>query len=121
MHTIAETKEKKEMTSITVKKGAKIMFLKLEDISYFEATEKYVTLYTEQGSELVEQSLTSLEEKLPSHFLRIHRGFLINTHYVKEFQKYFNSRYSVRLKNKKATTIISGRSYKETIKNWINA
>lgn len=121
INSISETKEKKEVTSITVKKGAKIIFLKLDVITHFEATEKYVTVYTNESSELIEQSLTKLEEKLPTHFLRVHRGFLINTNYVKEFQKYFNSRYSIRMKNKNGTTIVSGRSYKETIKNWINA
>lgn len=119
--TITETRDKKKMTSITVKKGDKIVFIKLEDVTHFEATEKYVTVYTNDSSELIEQSLTKLEEKLPTHFLRVHRGFLINTNFVKEFQKYFNSRYTIRLKNKKGTTIVSGRSYKETIKNWINA
>tara|TARA_B100000809_G_scaffold21356_1_gene18775 strand:+ start:190 stop:951 length:762 start_codon:yes stop_codon:yes gene_type:complete len=120
INTIAETKEKKEMTSISVKKGAKIIFVKLANICYFEATEKYVTLYTNQGSELIELSLTQLEEKLPATFLRVHRSFLINTHCIKEFQKYFNSRYSIHLENRKGTKIISGRTYKERIKNWMN-
>lgn len=118
--TIAKKREVKEITAITVKKGDKIIFVKIEDISHFEATEKYVTLYTNQSSELIEQSLTQLEERLPNTFLRVHRSFLINTNYVKEFQKYFNNRYSIYLTNNKNTKITSGRTYKEQIKNWIN-
>ncbi|GAA3642359.1 LytR/AlgR family response regulator transcription factor [Flavivirga jejuensis] len=120
INTIAETKEKKRITSVTVKKGDKIVFVKLEDISHFEATEKYVTLYTNKGNELVEQSLTQLENKLPENFLRVHRSFLINTVYVKDFQKYFNNRYIISLHNHKKTVITSGRTYKDTIKNYIN-
>ena len=120
INTITETKEKKIITSITVKKADKIIFVKIEDISHFEATEKYVTLYTNKGSELIKQSLNQLEEKLPNNFLRVHRGYLINTDYVKEFQKYFNNRYIINLLNHKKTVITSGRSYKDIIKNYIN-
>lgn len=120
INTITETKEKKIITSVTVKKGDKVIFVKIEDISHFEATEKYVTIYTNKGSELIKQSLTQLEEKLPNNFLRVHRSFLINTNYVKEFQKYFNSRYVINLLNHKKTVITSGRSYKDIIKTYIN-
>ncbi|WNH08700.1 LytR/AlgR family response regulator transcription factor [Thalassobellus suaedae] len=120
INTISETKEKKIITSITVKKGDKVIFVKIEDISYFESTDKYVTLYTNKGSELIKQSLTQLEEKLPNNFLRVHRGYLINTDYVKEFQKYFNNRYVINLLNHKKTVITSGRSYKDIIKTYIN-
>jgi len=120
INTITETKEKKSLTSITVKKGDKIVFVKLEDISHFEATNKYVTVHTQKGEELIEQSLTQLQEKLPDHFLRVHRSFLININYVKEFHKYFNSRYAITLVNLQKITIISGRSYKDTIKKYIN-
>lgn len=117
---IAETKEDKTITAVTVKKGDKIIFVKLEDISHFEATEKYVTLHTNKGNELVEQSLTQLEDKLPNHFLRVHRSFLINTDYVKDFQKYFNNRFIINLLDHKRTSITSGRTYKDTIKTYIN-
>ncbi|MEP5338814.1 MAG: LytTR family DNA-binding domain-containing protein [Algibacter sp.] len=117
---ITEAKSKKIITSVAVKKGNKIIFVALDDISHFEATEKYVTLYAKQTSEIIEQSLTQLEEKLPNNFLRIHRGFLINTNYVKEFQKYFNNRYVISLLDHKKTIITSGRTYKEAIKTYIN-
>lgn len=120
INTITQTKEKKIITSVTVKKGDKIVFSKLEDISHFEATEKYVTLYTNKGSELIEQSLTQLEEKLPDNFLRVHRSFLINIDYVKDFQKYFNNRYVINLLDSNKTVITSGRTYKEAIKIYIN-
>mgnify|MGYP005990881609 CR=1 FL=1 len=109
----------KKMTSITIKKGDKIIFEKLENISHFEAADKYVTVHTEKGKEIIEQSLSKLEKKLPNHFIRVHRGYIINTHYIKDFQKYFNSRYLITLKNNQRTTITSGRSYKEVLKKWM--
>lgn len=120
INAINKTKAGKSISSVTVKKGDRIIFVKLEDISHFEATEKYVTLYTDKGYELVEQSLTQLEDKLPNHFLRVHRGFLINTDYVRDFQKYFNNRFIINLLDHKKTQITSGRTYKDNIKTYIN-
>jgi two-component system LytT family response regulator len=113
-------KEEKKMTSITVKKGDKLIFVKLEEVTYFEADEKYVTVLTDKESHLIEQSLSQLELKLPDYFMRVHRSFIINRNYVIEVQKYFNSRFVIRLNNQKKTSVISGRSYNESIKNWMD-
>lgn len=116
---ITQRKNFNHMTSITVKKKDKIVFLKLEDITYFEAQEKYVLIHTNQETELMEQSLTKLYERLPQYFLRVHRKYIINTNYINDFQKYFNQRYIITLKDQKKTTITSGRSYKEQLTNWM--
>lgn len=120
MQELVQQKSEKKMTSITVKKKDKILFLKLEDVTHFEAQEKYVNIHTNQGVELIEQSLTKLEERLPDHFLRVHRKYIINTHFIKDFQKYFNSRYIITLKDGKNTSITSGRSYKEQLTEWMD-
>ncbi len=117
---ISQKKQEKKMTSITVKKKDKIIFIKLEDVSYFEAKDKYLNIHTDQGEEIIEQSLSKLETKLPEYFLRVHRKYVINTHFIKDFQKYFNSRYLITLNDKNNTSITSGRSYKEQLTNWMN-
>jgi two-component system LytT family response regulator len=116
---ISGRKEAEKMTSITIKKSDKIIFVKLEDVSHFEAEEKYVQVHTNKGKEIIEQSLTKLESKLPSYFIRVHRSYIINTNYIKDFQKYFNSRYQITLKDKQRSTIVSGRSYNGKIKEWM--
>ena len=116
---IAAQKEIPKMTSITVKKGDKLLFVKLETVSHFEAAENYVTIYTNMGHYLIEQPLTQLEQKLPSNFLRVHRSVIINTEHVKEVQKYFNSRFVILLNNLSKTNITTGRSYNEVVKDWI--
>ncbi len=118
--TLNESRAAEMMTSITVKKGDSIIFIKLDDVFYFEATDKYVTLFTNTDHFITEKSLSQLEQKLPNHFLRVHRANIINTNLVEEVKKYFNSRYLVILSNNKRTQITTGRSYLEKIKNWIN-
>ncbi len=112
-------KEEKKMTSITVKKGDKLIFIKLDEVSHFEADEKYVTLHTTKENHLIEQSLLQLETKLPDNFMRIHRSIIVNKNHVLEVQKYFNSRFVISLNNQKKTTVTSGRSYNVLIKEWM--
>ena len=116
---ISQKKNTKVMTSITVKKKDRIIFIKLENISHLEAKEKYVIVHTNQGEELIENSLSKLIHKLPENFVQVHRKYIVNTNYIKDLQKYFNSRYVIALNDKQQTSIITGRSYKETLTNWM--
>lgn len=111
--------QKHAMTSITVKKDDKLVFIKLEEVSHFSAEERYVAVHAKEGKFLTEEPLSQLEQKLPANFLRVQRATIINKDYVSEVQKYFNSRYVINLMNKKKTKIISGRNYNKMIKNWI--
>ena len=109
----------KKMTSITVKQKDKLIFIKLEDIIYFEADNHYINIISKTGNYLTEQSIASLEQKLPNNFLRVHRGIIINTNFVKEVQKHFNSRYIITLSDRGQYRITSGRSYHTHIKTWM--
>jgi len=116
---ITNRKEERKMTSITVKKNDKLIFIKLDDISFFEADNNYTTIHSESGAFLSTEPITNLEKKLPDNFLRIHRGIIINKNYVKEAQKYFNSRYIITLNDFKKTNVTSGRSYSESVKAYL--
>ncbi|MFD1161221.1 MULTISPECIES: LytR/AlgR family response regulator transcription factor [Hwangdonia] len=115
---LTSKKEAKKMTSITVKKGDTLIIIKLEHISYFKADDRYVALHTKDGRYLIEDSLSGLEQKLPDYFLRVHKGFIINTEFVKNVQKYFNSRFIITLSD--STAITTGRSYNDAVKRWMN-
>lgn len=117
---LSAKKEERLMTSITVKKEGKLIFIKLEEVSHFSANERYVAVHSKSGSFLTEESLAGLEQKLPDNFLRVHRAAIINKNYVRDVQKYFNSRYVITLQDKKGTCITSGRSYTSQIKSWMN-
>ncbi|WP_026994889.1 LytR/AlgR family response regulator transcription factor [Flectobacillus major] len=113
---ITNRKEHKKMTSITVKKNDKIIFIKLDDVSYFEADSNYTSIHSAMGTFLSTETIASLENKLPDNFLRIHRGIILNKNYIKEAQKYFNSKYIISLNDAKNSNLTSGRSYSESIK-----
>lgn len=114
-------KTEKKTTSLTVRQNKRLIFIKLEDIAYFKAGDKYVTLFHKKGGKhLTDLSLTKLEAQLPDHFLRIHRSIIINTSLIGEVQVYFNSRYSFTLNDQYNTRVTSGRSYLQQIKEWMD-
>lgn len=118
---IANKKEVQKMTTITVKKEDKIIFIKLDDVTFFKSDANYVNINTISGNYLSSETISNLADKLPDNFIRIHRGIIINKDFINDIQKYFNSRFIITLKDSKKTSITSGRSYNDIIKTWINA
>ncbi|MFA8436024.1 MAG: LytR/AlgR family response regulator transcription factor [Marinifilaceae bacterium] len=108
---------RKELTSIPVKIGDRVIFVSLEDVSHFAAEDKYVKIHTISGKEyLIDHSLNYLEEKLGNGFARVQRGFIINISYIKEIKRYMGGKYILKLNNYNSSKIITGRNYQEVIK-----
>ncbi len=117
MQMIAQLKPKQMMTSISVKIGDKILLIRLNEIAYFEAEDKYVNVYTKEGKKhLVDYSLVALEEKLPENFKRVSRAAIVNSSFIKEIQKFFNGKYVLVLNDATQSKITSGSSYTDKIK-----
>ena len=49
----------------------------IEDVYYFQADQKYVTVRHSKGEVIIEESLKSLESDLSEQFIRIHRNALV--------------------------------------------
>jgi len=108
---------KKEITSIPVKLGDRMLFVRIEDVSYFLAEEKYVNIVTKDGKTyLSDFPLKSLEEKLGESFLRIHRSLLVNVKRIKEINKHYGSRFVIKMDDSSQSKLISGRGYCEQVK-----
>jgi two-component system LytT family response regulator len=108
---------KKEITSIPVKLGDRMLFVKIEEVVYFSAEEKYVTIHAKDGKTWVSDlPLKSLEDKLGDKFLRIHRALLVNVSRIREIDKHFGSRFVVKMDDSVQTRLISGRNYCEQVR-----
>lgn len=115
---IQELKAPAKATALPIRTGDRINLLKFENISYLEAQDKYVFIYTIDGQKhLTDQSLTLLEEKLPDQFFRIQKSFIINKDRIREMHKHFNGRFLFSMDDKQNTQISSGRTYHDAIKN----
>ncbi|WP_167610646.1 LytR/AlgR family response regulator transcription factor [Maribellus sediminis] len=108
---------KNEATSIPVKVGDRVIFVRLDEVSYIQSDEKYVTVVTKHSkSYILDSSLKKLEEKLPDYFIRVHKSYLINKNLLKEIRKHFNNRFVLIFDDYNQSKITSGRSYYTEIK-----
>ncbi|HZY37765.1 MAG TPA: response regulator [Mucilaginibacter sp.] len=102
---------KNEIKTLTVKIGDKILLIKLDSIVFIEAEDRYVFLHTIDGKKhLTDFTVSSLEEKLSEQFVRIHRGHIINSDYIKEIRRGFNGAFVFVMNDKENTRLTSSRA-----------
>ncbi len=65
-----------------------LVFIKINDIIYCEASSNYTQIYTSEGKYLVSKTLKEYDELLSDHnFFRIHNSYLININAIKKYVK----------------------------------
>lgn len=100
---------------IFVKSDYKLIRIDLKSILYIEGLKDYIKIYTkdEQKPVISLMSLKSMEEQLPkSHFIRIHRSFIVNKKEIKVIDR-------GRIVFEK-TYIPIGESYKQVLQSFLN-
>ena len=61
--------------------------LPLEQISYLEVLDHYVSIHADSGSFTLNATLSSMESEMEAHgFLRIHKSYLVNMAYIRKFR-----------------------------------
>lgn len=63
-----------------------LILVKIDDIYYFQADQKYVTVRHRDGEVLIEDALKNLEKEFVDKFVRIHRNALINLKFLAGMQ-----------------------------------
>ena len=112
-----EMRTQKKAVAFPIRQGDKISLINFENISHFEADDKYVALFTIDGKKfLTDQTLTNLTEKLPSSFLRVQKSYIVNREKIKEIHKHFNGRFILTMNDKNQTRITTGLTFYESIK-----
>jgi two-component system response regulator AlgR len=84
---------------ISVHMRGNIRLVPVQDIVYFMADAKYVTVCTPAEEHLIEDSLVNLEKEFGERFLRIHRNALVSTKAIKGIEKSQDGGWQVVLKN----------------------
>ena len=81
---------------ICVKSRGSLELIPIDEIIYFQADQKYVTLRTAEQEYLIEESLKNLEEEFPRQFIRIHRNALVAQHMLNGLTKNSEGRACIR-------------------------
>lgn len=79
--------------------GNQIRMIPIEDVLFFEATDKYINVVTAEQGSLIRMSLRELLPQLdPQLFWQIHRGYIINTRYLQYATRDETGKLTVQLK-----------------------
>jgi DNA-binding LytR/AlgR family response regulator len=91
-----------------VRSDRKMVKIDFNSILYIESLSDYLKIFTTEKTIVIRETISSLEEKLPSkNFIRIHRSFIVS---LKNISSYTNEFIEI---NQKALPI--SRSYKESV------
>lgn len=105
---VAQTIPTSEPPNLYIKSGYKNLRLAADTILYMESLKDYVKIHTATGPITTKYKISEMEADLESsHFLRIHRSFIVN---IRHISAYTSSHVEIG-----ATELPIGESYKEYV------
>jgi DNA-binding LytR/AlgR family response regulator len=88
--------------------GQNLKLITVDEISYFQADNKYTRVVTGEGEALIRKPLKELVEELdPNQFWQIHRSTLVNATSIAGVARDFRGRMLVKLKSRPETLLVS--------------
>ncbi|MDX1402885.1 MAG: LytTR family DNA-binding domain-containing protein [Woeseiaceae bacterium] len=84
---------------VCTRSHGEIRLIPISDVKYFVADQKYVSVFHENGQDLIDDSLKSLEEEFEDSFVRIHRGALVAVACIESLRKTEDGRTQVVLRD----------------------
>lgn len=98
-----------QRTHISAKTRRGVELIALDDVRYFLADHKYVTVYHRTGEHLLDETLKELEEEFNGRFVRIHRNSLVSIKHIEALERNAQGQYQVRLADIELRPVISRR------------
>ncbi len=104
------------LTNIVVRSGAKTDIVPIGEVLFFRGDGIYIQVVTKEKTFLYsEKPLYELQALLPpAQFLRVHKSYIVNFHYVRRIKSLLNGDYTIVLKNNQE--IKASRTYKDLLK-----
>ncbi len=93
----ADTQQERRHICARVRDGLKL--IPIEDVIYFQADQKYVTVRHVGGEVLIEESLKSLEEEFENRLTRVHRNALVANAYIEGLEKTVEGHFCIRMRD----------------------
>lgn len=95
--------------SARTRKGVEL--IPIDEVLYFLADHKYVTLRHSEGEVLLDEPLKSLEDEFGDYFVRIHRNALVARHRIERLQRSAVGHFQLRLKGLSDETLTVSRRH----------
>jgi DNA-binding LytR/AlgR family response regulator len=88
--------------------GAQVRLIPVEDVCYFQANDKYTSVFTSDGEALIRTPLRELVDALdPNRFWQVHRGTIVNLSQVAATHRDLAGRVSLALKTRAESVAVS--------------
>jgi DNA-binding LytR/AlgR family response regulator len=88
--------------------GQSLKLITVDEVSYFQADNKYTRVVTAEGEALIRKPLKELVDELdPNQFWQIHRSTLVNASSIAGVTRDFRGRMLVKLKARQETLLVS--------------
>jgi two-component system response regulator AlgR len=85
-------------THISARTRRGIELVPVDEVRYFQADQKYVTVRHGGGELLIDETLRELEVEFADVFVRIHRNALINRHFLEGLERDPQGHHRIRLR-----------------------
>ena len=88
--------------------GQQVRLIAVDDVCYFQANDKYTSVYTADCEALIRTPLRELAGSLdPERFWQVHRGTIVNVAHVQATNRDLTGRLSLALKTRSETLAVS--------------
>lgn len=94
---------------ICARLGETLRLIPVNEIRYFIAEQKYVTVHHSKGTDLIDESLKELGVEFADDFVRIHRNALVAERAIASIERDAEGQYKVQLRDSPDTLPISRR------------
>lgn len=95
---------------IRAQHGDGVRLIPVDDVYYFQASDKYTLVLTKEEELLIKKAIKELDDELdPSQFWRIHRGTIVNAHCITQVSRSLTGRGVVKLKDRSELLTVSRR------------
>lgn len=105
---LAPTVAGERLAWIRASVGQQVRLIAVDDVCYFQANDKYTSVFTRDGEALIRTPLRELAEGLdPNRFWQVHRGTIVNVAHVAGTNRDFAGRVSLALKTRSESIAVS--------------
>jgi len=101
---------------IRASRGTQVALIDIDDVAYFQANDKYTSVFTAEGESLIRTPLRELAAQLDArHFWQVHRGTIVNLRHVADTTRDLAGRVTLRMKSRPEAVAVS-RAYAHLFK-----
>jgi len=109
---VNDPKQPTARSNICARHGEDLHLIPIENILFFQADQKYITVRHNCGEDLINESLKELAREFSDRFIRIHRNALVALIWIERMEKTPDGQYEVWLRNYSEPLPVSRRHIK---------